>query len=228
MYATYPMTLDPASGIWSYTAPAAASTASTTCTRRRSSCAPPTRSRPTSSPIRTRSRWRATARAARSSRWTMPRCSRAAGRNLHKPHLAAPEDIVLYELHVRDFSATDATRAGGPARHLRGVHAEALGRHEASGDAGPGGRHARAPAAGVRLRDHQRGQVHLAIALVRHARGPAGRLFRAAGAGRGDGGPRRLQLGLRPAALQRARGQLRHRCRRLRSASSSSARWCSR
>ncbi len=28
---------------------------------------------------------------------------------LHKPHLAAPEDIVLYELHVRDFSATDAT-----------------------------------------------------------------------------------------------------------------------
>jgi pullulanase-type alpha-1,6-glucosidase len=26
---------------------------------------------------------------------------------LRKPHLAAPEDIVLYELHVRDFSATD-------------------------------------------------------------------------------------------------------------------------
>jgi pullulanase len=30
-------------------------------------------------------------------------------RNLHKPHLAAPEDIVLYELHVRDFSATDTS-----------------------------------------------------------------------------------------------------------------------
>ena len=30
-------------------------------------------------------------------------------RKLHKPRLAAPEDIVLYELHVRDFSATDAT-----------------------------------------------------------------------------------------------------------------------
>ena len=26
-----------------------------------------------------------------------------------KPPLAAPEDIVLYELHVRDFSANDAT-----------------------------------------------------------------------------------------------------------------------
>jgi pullulanase len=30
-------------------------------------------------------------------------------RNLHKPYLAAPEDIVLYELHVRDFSANDKT-----------------------------------------------------------------------------------------------------------------------
>jgi pullulanase len=30
-------------------------------------------------------------------------------RNLAKPWLAAPEDIVLYELHVRDFSATDQT-----------------------------------------------------------------------------------------------------------------------
>ena len=30
-------------------------------------------------------------------------------KKLHKPRLAAPEDIVLYELHVRDFSATDAT-----------------------------------------------------------------------------------------------------------------------
>ena len=30
-------------------------------------------------------------------------------RALTKPRLAAPEDIVLYEMHVRDFSATDAT-----------------------------------------------------------------------------------------------------------------------
>jgi pullulanase/glycogen debranching enzyme len=28
-------------------------------------------------------------------------------RTLAKPPLAAPEDIVLYELHVRDFSASD-------------------------------------------------------------------------------------------------------------------------
>jgi pullulanase-type alpha-1,6-glucosidase len=38
---------------------------------------------------------------------------------LIKPRLAAPEDIVLYELHVRDFSATDATV---PA-DLRGTYA---------------------------------------------------------------------------------------------------------
>ena len=38
---------------------------------------------------------------------------------LHKPYLAAPEDIVLYELHVRDFSATDETV---PA-DLRGTYA---------------------------------------------------------------------------------------------------------
>jgi len=40
-------------------------------------------------------------------------------RGLNKPWLAAPEDIVLYELHVRDFSATDASV---PA-NLRGTYA---------------------------------------------------------------------------------------------------------
>ena len=137
-------------------------------------------------------------------------------RNLHKPFLAAPEDIVLYELHVRDFSATDADRAREPARHLRGVHAEALGRHEAPRPARTRRRHARASAAGLRLRHHQRRQVAVAGAVVRRARGTAGRFLRAAGAGRGYRGSRRVQLGLRSAALQRARGQLRHRSRRLR------------
>ncbi|BDG05271.1 pullulanase-type alpha-1,6-glucosidase [Anaeromyxobacter oryzae] len=39
-------------------------------------------------------------------------------RNLEKPPLAAPTDIVLYELHVRDFSATDPTVAAP----LRGTY----------------------------------------------------------------------------------------------------------
>jgi pullulanase len=38
--------------------------------------------------------------------------------SLVKPSLAAPEDIVLYELHVRDFSANDASVAAG----LRGTY----------------------------------------------------------------------------------------------------------
>ena len=129
------MTLDPASGIWSYSAPASSLYGKyylyeAQVLRARA----PTRSRPTSSPIRTRSRWRATARAARSSRSTIAQLQPRGWRSLIKPRLAAPEDIVLYELHVRDFSATDATVPAAAARHVRGVHAEALGRHEAPGD----------------------------------------------------------------------------------------------
>src|SRR6185436_19623646 len=40
-------------------------------------------------------------------------------RTLRKPHLAAPEDIVLYELHVRDFSASDES----VPENLRGTFA---------------------------------------------------------------------------------------------------------
>ena len=50
---------------------------------------------------------------------------------LAKPPLAAPEDIVLYELHVRDFSASDPDGAGAAAGHLQGLHAR-LERHPAS------------------------------------------------------------------------------------------------
>ncbi len=38
-----------------------------------------------------------------------PRLQPPGWRRLHKPALAAPEDISLYELHVRDFSASDPT-----------------------------------------------------------------------------------------------------------------------
>ena len=89
-------------------------------------------------------------------------------------------------------------------------------------DAGLG---ARPPAAGVRLRHRRRGPAlrqEPDPALL--ATFPPG-LRAAAGARRGDPRPRRVQLGLRPVALHRARGQLRHRPRRARRASSSSARW---
>jgi pullulanase-type alpha-1,6-glucosidase len=38
-----------------------------------------------------------------------PRLEPRGWRSLRKPYLASPEDIVLYELHVRDFSASDET-----------------------------------------------------------------------------------------------------------------------
>jgi pullulanase len=49
-------------------------------------------------------------------------------RTLAKPYLASPSDIVLYELHVRDFSATDGT----VPENLRGTFA-AFTRRQSSG-----------------------------------------------------------------------------------------------
>ncbi len=54
-----------------------------------------------------------------------------AGPSLVKPALAAPEDIVIYELHVRDFSVNDPTVPESEARHLHGLHRAGLERHEA-------------------------------------------------------------------------------------------------
>ena len=83
MFTTYPMTLDPASGIWSYTAPASSLSRQVLPVRDAGLRAhAPTGSRPMSSPIRTRSRWRATARAARSCRWTIRNSSLVAGQVL--------------------------------------------------------------------------------------------------------------------------------------------------
>ena len=76
-------------------------------TRWTSSSAPPGRSRPTWSPIPTRSACRATASAARSSTSPTSAYKPAGWDTCTKPRLDAPEDIVLYELHVRDFSVND-------------------------------------------------------------------------------------------------------------------------
>ncbi len=43
-----------------------------------------------------------------------------------KPRLDAPEDIVLYELHVRDFSANDPSVPANLRGHLQGLHARRL------------------------------------------------------------------------------------------------------
>ena len=75
--------------------------------------------------------------------------------SLTLPALAAPEDIVLYELHVRDFSIADSsvpasTAASSPRSTCRARRAASTCRQLADG-----GPHARAHAAGVRHRDRQ-------------------------------------------------------------------------
>jgi pullulanase len=118
-YSSYPMTLDAASGVWSYSAPdttlsgkyylyeAQVFVRSTNKVETNVVTDPYSISLARNS---TRSQVVSLDNAALQPRgW----------KTLGKPGLAAPEDIVLYELHVRDFSATDAT----VPENLRGTFA---------------------------------------------------------------------------------------------------------
>ncbi len=91
---------------------------------------------------------------------------------------------------------------------LPGLHAR-LERDAAPPRAGRGGPHARPSPPDVRHRDHQRGPVH--VAGPRRPHGVRAELRGAAGRDREDPRLRRLQLGLRPVPLRRARGELRAR-----------------
>ena len=95
-----------------------------------------------------------------------PALAPAGWSSLVKPPLAAPEDIVLYELHVRDFSANDPTVPAAPARHLQGVHGRGSNGMKHLKSLAQCRAHARPSAPGVRLRHHRRGQVELAAAAV--------------------------------------------------------------
>ena len=107
MFVTYPMTLDPASGVWSYSGSglhgkyylyeAQVYVRSTNKVETNVVTDPYSISLARNS---TRSQI-----VSLDDADLQPR----GWRGLRKPHLAAPEDIVLYELHVRDFSATDTS-----------------------------------------------------------------------------------------------------------------------
>ncbi len=108
-YTTHPMTLDPASGIWSYTAPTAGvygqyylyeAQVFVRATNR-------VETNVVTDPY-------SVSLARNSTRSHIVSLDDSAllprdWKRLHKPWLASVEDIVLYELHVRDFSASDAT-----------------------------------------------------------------------------------------------------------------------
>jgi pullulanase-type alpha-1,6-glucosidase len=106
-HTTHPMTLDAASGIWSYSAPASSLQGkyylieAQVFVRSTSRVETNVVTDPYSVSL---------ARNSTRSHFVSLESSalQPSGWNkLGKPFLAAPEDIVLYELHVRDFSATD-------------------------------------------------------------------------------------------------------------------------
>jgi pullulanase-type alpha-1,6-glucosidase len=108
-FTTYPMTLDAASGVWSFTAPGATLYGkyylyeAQVYVRSTNKVETNVVTDPYSISLARNS--------TRSQIVSLddPALQPRGWRTLCKPHLAAPEDIVLYELHVRDFSATDQT-----------------------------------------------------------------------------------------------------------------------
>ena len=156
--------------------------------------------------------------------------------SLAKPALAAPEDIVIYEMHIRDFSINDAHGGRRRPRHLPGVH---LRRHRAARQHDAVGRHE--PSASS-CRHAGLTHVHLLpafdIASVIEPAAPAHRADRAwprpataqdqqAAVG---AAPRHrwLQLGLRPVPLRRARRLLQHQPGRRDAHPGVPATWCRR
>ena len=89
---------------------------------------------------------------------------------LRKPPLRAPEDIAIYELHIRDFSINDPTvPAAERGTYLAFTETNSDGMQHLK-DARAGGAHARAPAARVRLRHHRRGSRQPPAARLRPRR----------------------------------------------------------
>jgi pullulanase-type alpha-1,6-glucosidase len=117
-FTAYPMTLDAASGIWSYTAPSSALAGkyylyeAQVFVRSTNKVETNVATDPYSVSLARNS--------TRSQIVSLddPDLQPRGWSRLHKPYLGAPEDIVLYELHVRDFSATDDT----VPENLRGTY----------------------------------------------------------------------------------------------------------
>jgi pullulanase-type alpha-1,6-glucosidase len=109
MASTHAMTLDPATGIWSYTA----STASVQGRyyQYEAQVFVRTTNRVETNVVTDPYSVSLARNSTRSQIVSLddPKLQPRGWPKLRKPYLAAPEDMVLYELHVRDFSATDPT-----------------------------------------------------------------------------------------------------------------------
>jgi pullulanase len=108
-HTTHPMTLDAASGVWSYSAPASTLDGKYYLLEAQLFVRATNR---VETNVVTDPYSVSLARNSTRSQFVSldsPALQPRGWSKLGKPHLAAPEDIVLYELHVRDFSATDAS-----------------------------------------------------------------------------------------------------------------------
>ena len=172
---------------------------------------------------------RRTASAARSSTSPTRRSKPAGWDGAAKPPLAAPEDIVALraarprlQRHRPDACRSRCAAPSWPSPCRRRTACGTCG-------AGRGRADPRPPAARLRLRHRRRGQEPAGSSRPATSAALPARLDRAAGrASSAVARPGRLQLGLRPVALHRARRQLRDRPRRRGAHPSSSARWCRR
>ena len=181
--------------------------------------------RRTSSPTRTR-----VALATNSARTVLvdlrdPALAPHGWERLRKPALRQPEDSTIYELHVRDFSDRRRDRAGrasaAPTSAFTDRDTAGMRHLRALADAGLTHVHL-LPAFDFATIDEDRADQQRAG--VRPARRCPPDSAAAAGVRRARSrDTRRLQLGLRPAALHRARGLLRHRPGRARRGPASSA-----
>ena len=201
--------------------------ASTTSTTSRSTPPRPGRSSTTSSPTRTRWRWRRTRRARQIVEPLRRRRSGPpAGRRTPSRRSGAPEDISLYELHVRDFSINDATVPAAQRGTYRAFTRTSSRRHASTSRAlARRGPDPRPPPAGVRHRDDRRGPLDAAGAAVRPRRFPrdsaeqqacvaAGRATRTASTGATTRGTTRCPRAATPPTRSGA------------ARTPSSARWC--
>ena len=178
------MTPDPATGVWSIDGHAGLERATSTSTRSRCSSARPAtvEHEPGDRSVLGQPVAQQPPQPDRRSRRPGAGCRRA-GAASQKPPLRAPEDIVLYELHVRDFSASDPSVPEALRGTFKAFTAR-LARHAPPARPRPGGPHPRPPAAGLRHRHDRRGQVAVAGAAGDLSGLPAG-LRPAAGGGRG-------------------------------------------
>ncbi len=210
------------SGTWSAVGDAGW-TASTTCTKCRSTC-------------QAQARWRhnlvtdpySVSLSMNSTRSQIvnledPALKPAGWDGMQKPALVAPEDITLYELHVRDFSARDASVPDELKGTFKAFTCTGQQWRQTPRGAGRRWTNPRAPTAQLRHRHDQRGQKP--VEVTEHPCRCCGRLHGTTRCRKCGSDQDGYNWGYDPYPLHRARRHLTPPIPTARHASSNSARW---